>query len=88
MSDVCPISTPTLANEHLIKLDSPEINVKSYQCAVSALIYPMLRTRPDLAYTVGTLGQHATNLGPDHQHALDHVFKYLCAMSDHGLVFE
>ena len=56
MSDICPISTPALANEHLIKLDSPEINVKSYQRAVGALMYPMLGTRPDLAYAVGALG--------------------------------
>ena len=88
MSDVRPISTPALANEHLIKLDSPEIDVKSYQHAIGALMYLMLGTRPDLAYAVGALGRHAANLGPDHQRALDCVFKYLRATSDCGLVFE
>ena len=54
--DICPISTLTLANEHLTKLNAPEIDVKSYQSAIGALMYPMLRTRPDLAYTVAALG--------------------------------
>jgi Reverse transcriptase (RNA-dependent DNA polymerase) len=30
-SDVHPISTPSLANEHLIKLTAPEVNAKLYQ---------------------------------------------------------
>ena len=53
---VCPINTPALANKHLHKLNSPEINAKSYQCALGAIMYPMLGTRPDLAYAVRALG--------------------------------
>jgi hypothetical protein len=41
-SDVRPISTPALPNEHLEKLTSPEMDVKSYQSAIGALMYPML----------------------------------------------
>jgi hypothetical protein len=88
VSNVRPISTPALANEHLIKLDSPEIDIKSYQCAIGTLMYPMLGTHPDLAYAVGALGRHAANPGPNHQCALDRVFKYLRATSDCGLVFQ
>ncbi len=55
-SQIWPISTPTLLNEHLTKLSAPEINAKSYQSIVGALMYPMLSTHPDLAYTVGALG--------------------------------
>ena len=40
MSDSHPISTPSLANKHLVKLKLPEISTKSYQCALSTLIYP------------------------------------------------
>jgi len=43
-ADVCSISMPALANEHLHKLDTPEIDVKSYQQAVGTLMYPMLGT--------------------------------------------
>jgi hypothetical protein len=41
---VCPINTPALANEHLHKLNSPEIDAKSYQRALGAIMYPMLGT--------------------------------------------
>jgi transposase InsO family protein len=87
-SDVHPISTPTLANEHLIKINSPEVEVQLYQRTVGALMYLMLGTRPDLAYTVAALGQHSACPGIDHQHALDHAFRYLRATSDWKLVFQ
>jgi hypothetical protein len=70
-SDVRPISTPSLANEHLMKINSPEIDVQPYQRAVGALMYLMLGTHPDLAYTVAALGRHSACLGTDHQCALD-----------------
>ena len=87
-SDIRPISTPTLANEHLTKLTSPEIDVKSYQSAIGALMYPMLGTRPDLAYTVAALGRHSASPGAEHQHALDRAFRYLRATSNRRLVFQ
>jgi reverse transcriptase-like protein len=54
--DVHPISIPALANEHLKKLTISKINIKLYQSAVGALMYSMLGTHPDLAYTVAALG--------------------------------
>ena len=74
MSDSCPISTPALPNERLMKLASPKVDAKSYQCALGSLMYPMLGTRPDLGYAIAALGCHAANPGPDHQHALERVF--------------
>ena len=72
--DICPISTPTLANEHLTKLNAPEINVKLYQSTIGTLMYPMLGTCPDLAYMVAALGRHSASPGAEHQHVLDHAF--------------
>src|SRR6266851_9956828 len=86
MSNSCPISTPALANKHLVKLKSPEISAKSYQHALSALMYPMLGTHPDLGYAIAALGHHTANPGPDHQHTLERVFRYLQVTSDHRLV--
>jgi hypothetical protein len=51
-------------------------------------MYPMLGTRPDLAYTVAALGRHSATPGPDHQRALDRAFRYLRATSDWQLVFQ
>jgi Reverse transcriptase (RNA-dependent DNA polymerase) len=86
-SDVRPITTPAVANEHLVKLDSPEVNTKSYQGALGALMYLMLGTRPDLAYAVGTLSRYAANPGHDHQRALERVFRYLRGTCDYELTY-
>ncbi len=48
MQNSHPISSPALANEHLLKLTSPAINAKAYQWALGSLIYPVLVTWPDL----------------------------------------
>jgi hypothetical protein len=66
-SDVHPISTPALTNEHLTKLTSPKIDVKSFQHALGPIMYPMLGTRPDIAYAVGALRRHAATPGDEHQ---------------------
>src|SRR6266403_3246899 len=82
-----PTATPSLANEHLKKIPSAEVDTKTYQSAVRALMYPMLGTRPDLAYTVAALGRHAATPGNEHNHALQHVFRYLSGTSDYALSF-
>jgi hypothetical protein len=86
-SDVRPITTPAVANKHLIKLDSPEVDTKSYQGTLGALMYLMLGTHPDLAYTVGTLGHYAANPGHDHQCTLERVFHYLCGTHNYKLAY-
>ena len=86
MHNACPISSPTLANKHLLKLSSPAVDAKAYQHTLGSLMYPMLATRPDLAYAIAALGCHAANPGPNHQHALECVFCYLQATADHQLV--
>ena len=87
-SDIRPISMPTLTNKHLIKISSPEIDIKLYQSVIGVLMYPMLGTCPDLAYTVAALGCHSVSPGKEHQRALDRAFQYLKAMSDSRLVFQ
>jgi hypothetical protein len=76
-SNVHPISTPALTNKHLTKLTSPEIDVKSFQCALGAIMYLMLGTQPNIAYTIRALGRHAATPGDEHQWALNQVFHYL-----------
>ena len=83
-----PTVTPALVGEHLVKVSVPEVDVKSYQSAVGALMYSMLGTRPDLAFTVGSLGRHSAKPGVEHQHALERTLRYLRSTSDHGLVFQ
>ena len=87
-TDVRPVSTPTLTNEHLGKVEEAQVDVKIYQSALGALMYPMLGSRPDLAYTVAALGRHAACPGTDHQRALDRAFGYLRGTSDQHLVYQ
>ena len=86
-ANVRPISTPSLPNHHLVRLPSPEVDVKHFQQALGALIYLMLGTRPDIAYTVTALGRHAANPGTEHQHTLDHLFRYLRGTLDYKLIY-
>ena len=51
-------------------------------------MYPMIGSRPDLAYTVGALGRHAASPGEDHLRALDRAFRYLRATSAHCLIYQ
>jgi reverse transcriptase-like protein len=83
-----PISTPVLANEHLTKLTSLEVDIKDYQSAVGALMYLIIVTHPDLAFGVGMLGRHTANPGEEHMQALNRVFRYLQGTKDHGLIFK
>ena len=77
MADLRPISTPSLANQHLVRLPSPEVDAKHFQSTLGTLMYLMLGTHPDIAYTIATLGRHAANPGAEHQHALKQLFHYL-----------
>jgi len=86
-ANVRPISTPSLPNHHLVRLPSPEVDAKHFQRALGALMYLMLGTRPDIAYTVTALGRHAANPGIKHQHTLDRLFRYLHGSSDYKLVY-
>jgi hypothetical protein len=83
-----PMVTPALVGEHLTKVSEPEVDVKAYQSAVGALMYLMLGTHPDVAFTVGALGRHSATPGAEHQHALDRAFRYLCGTSNRCLVFQ
>ena len=83
-----PMVTPVLAGEHLMKVSAPEVDVKSYQSAVGALMYSMLGTCPDLAFAVGSLRRHSAKPSVEHQHTLKCTLHYLCGTSDHTLMFQ
>ena len=55
---------------------------------VGKLMYAMLGTRPDLAYTVSALGRFSSDLSTKHAGALKRVLRYLRHTQYHGLVFQ
>jgi hypothetical protein len=87
-SFICPILTPSLANQHLIKHPSPKSDVKYFQHAIGGLMYPMLGTCLNLPFSVTSLEHHSSSPGEEHLHTLNHVFHYLRATTDHKLVFQ
>ena len=68
---------PMDLNTKLIKAENAEMDAKTYQSALGALMYAMLAMRPDLVYSVGALSKHSARPTPEHWTALMHVYRYL-----------
>ena len=81
------VKTPMEPNLKLVKLKAPEVDVKLYQSRLSALMYVMLATCPDLAFAVGALSKHAATPGEAHWAALKRVYRYLCGTTDTHLIY-
>lgn len=72
-----PVATPMDPNTKLVKVNEAEVDVKTYQSALGALMYAMLATRPDIAFAVGALSKFAATPGQAHWTALKRVYRYL-----------
>ena len=63
-----------------------------YQSCLGAIMYAMLGTRPDIGFTVTTLGQFASNPGQAHLVAMKRLLRYLRGTLDdkthYGLAHE
>lgn len=47
-----------------------------YKLAVGSLMYAMLDTRPDIAYSVSVVSRYASNPDPGHWQAVKRIFRY------------
>ena len=56
-----------------------------YQSAVGSLKYPMLGSRPDIAYAVSKVSQYSTNPDTLHWTAVKRIFRYLAGTPNRGL---
>ena len=95
MTNCNPASTPLTTGTVLSNDDCPStppatpvtINGHTYASVVGAIMYAMLGTRPDLAYSVGCLSRFNSNPGATHVAALKHVLRYLAGTTDYQLVY-
>ncbi|KAJ1303834.1 hypothetical protein OPQ81_008255 [Rhizoctonia solani] len=71
----------------LTKLDSPTIDCTTYQRAIGSLMYAMICTHPDIAYSTGLLAQHAANPGDEHWMAIKRELRYLQGTRDLGITY-
>jgi len=72
---------PSMANQLARMQNVP------YSEAIGSVLWPVVVSRPDVAYAVGTLLQFIQNLGPAHLEALKHIISYLESMKELWLTF-
>ncbi|PIL27392.1 hypothetical protein GSI_10540 [Ganoderma sinense ZZ0214-1] len=65
---------------------TPELRSR-YQKVIGSLLYLMLGTRPDLAFAVTKLAQHAANPTEDHLSKALHICRYLVGTKNYALVY-
>ena len=91
MDHCATVSTPVDSGIRLMK--PPEGFVATpwerqrYQSAVGSLMYAMLGSRPDIAYTVGLVSSFSTNPGNEHWTAVKRIFRYLAGTKALGIVY-
>ncbi|KAJ1303246.1 hypothetical protein OPQ81_011443 [Rhizoctonia solani] len=66
MSDCKPCDMPMAELPNLPKLDTPTIDCTLYQRGIGSLMYAMVQTHANLAYSTGLLAQHSANPGKEH----------------------
>jgi hypothetical protein len=89
MMDAKPMATPMATGTKLWKpKDTDElIDSTYYQSIVGSIMYPMLCTRPDLAYTISQLSQFNATPTMAHLSAAKRSLRYLNNTVDMGLTF-
>ncbi|KAJ9556835.1 hypothetical protein OSB04_011449 [Centaurea solstitialis] len=73
----CPVSSQ----------DQDKMRLVSYASAIGSIMYAMLCTSPDVAYSVSVTSRYQQNLGEPHWVAVKNVLKYLRRTKDMFLVF-
>ena len=63
------------------------ISQLEYSQAIGSLMYAMISTRPDIAYTVERLSRLTCNPSAQHWQAVQRVFKYLKGTMNFGLCY-
>ena len=92
--DLKPLSLPMDPNSRLSVMQSPLTDAQyvamqniPYCEDVSAMMYTMLGTRPDILYAVTTLSKFSSNPGLAHWEAVKRVYQYLAGTRELWLTF-
>ena len=89
MMNCRPMSTPVASGTklHKAKDDDELIDSTYYQSIIGSIMYPMLCTRPDLAYTISQLSQFNAAPVMAHLSAAKRALRYFKQMVDMDLTF-
>lgn len=90
MADYKVLSTPMDINAKLIKSIEKSNNEKNYPYkeAIGSLIYLMIGSRPDIAYSVSKLSQFMDAYDKTHWTAVKHILRYLKGTLDLGIAYQ
>ena len=90
MQDAHPCTTPMDAHENWEYQESDialnEEEKRNYQSAIGSLIYLMLGTRPDLAFSINKLAQYSANPSQRHWKGIKRILRFVKATINATLV--
>lgn len=89
MSDCKPVKTPVNPDVKLTQCehDDDVCDQKTYQAMVGSLLYLSTRTRPDLAYAVGSVARYCAKPTKEHWMGVKRILRYLKGTVDFGLLY-
>jgi hypothetical protein len=84
------VQTPMEVNSHLCPYENETdiTKIPEYQSTVGSVMYAMLGTRPDLAYSISTLGKFSSAPIMSHHSALKRVIRYIKQTTNVGILYD
>ncbi|KAL0291599.1 UNVERIFIED_CONTAM: Retrovirus-related Pol polyprotein from transposon TNT 1-94, partial [Sesamum radiatum] len=78
-----------LSKEQCPKTEKEKEKMKNipYSNAIGSIMFLMVCTRPDIAYSISCLSRYMSNAGSPHWEALKWLLKYLNSSANRGLMF-
>jgi hypothetical protein len=87
--DSCNGVWTPLENRPPLEFDAlNDVDQQLYQSLIGSIMYIMLGTRPDLAYTISALSKFSASAGNDHLIMAKRVLRYLKQTAEIGLKYE
>ena len=88
MEESNPTDTPVDVGMKLMKgKDGESVNKEKYQSVVGSLLFLSTRTRPDIAYAVGTTAKFSASPTKSHWTAVKRILRYIKGTLDLGLLY-
>lgn len=89
-SDCRSVSTPMLKGKETFEPGKESVKGSQfpYRQAVGAIMYLMLGTRPDLAYSIGFLSRTLENPSDDDITRVKRVFRYIAGTATYGILYD
>ena len=88
MANCNAAKTPMGNDIQLLILNEAEVDITEYQRCIGSLMYLMICTRPDIAYSVGVLSRHVSCPRKAHMQAVKRIFRYLRGTSQYRLEYQ